>query len=124
MKVIIAGSRDCEDYNLLLTAIANAGFDVTAVVSGGAKGADSLGERFAEECALPVFKFPAHWEQYGRAAGPIRNELMAEFGDALIALWDGKSRGTKNMIDRATAHGLKIHVELYEPKKVALIWKR
>lgn len=124
MKVIIAGGRDIEDYNLLLTAIANAGFDITAVVSGGAKGADALGERFAEECGLPVYKFPAYWEEYGRAAGPIRNETMAKFGDALIALWDGKSRGTKNMIDRATAHGLKIHVELEQPKKVALIWKR
>jgi hypothetical protein len=124
MKVVIAGSRNCEDYNLLLTAVANAGFDITAVVSGGAKGADSLGERFAEECGLPVYKFPAHWEQYGRSAGPIRNELMAEFGDALIALWDGKSRGTKNMIDRATAHGLKIHVEFTDSKEVALIQKR
>jgi hypothetical protein len=124
MKVIIAGSREIDDYNLLLEAVANAGYDITAVVSGGAKGVDALGERFAEECGLPVYKFPAHWEQYGRAAGPIRNETMAKFGDALIAIWDSKSRGTKHMIDRATAHGLKVHIELSSPKKVDLIWKR
>lgn len=124
MKVIIAGGREITDYELLLKAVLNAGFDITAVVSGGAKGADSLGERFAEETGLELFKFPAHWEEYGRAAGPIRNETMAKFGDALIALWDGKSRGTKNMIDRATAHGLKIHVEFTDLNPVALIWKR
>lgn len=112
MKVIIAGGRKITDYELLLRAVLNAGFDITAVVSGGAKGADALGEQFAAEASLPVYKFPAEWDQFGRAAGPIRNELMAKFGDALIALWDGKSRGTKHMIEQANKHGLRVHVEI------------
>ena len=112
MKVIIAGSREITDYDLILRGVLNAGFDITAVISGGAKGVDTLGAQFANEANLPLFTFPAEWEKYGRKAGPIRNELMAKFGEGLIAVWDGKSRGTKHMIDRATAHGLKIHVEL------------
>jgi predicted Rossmann fold nucleotide-binding protein DprA/Smf involved in DNA uptake len=112
MKVIIAGGREINDYDLLLQAVLNAGFDITAVVSGGARGVDAMGERFAEETGLQLFKFPAEWDKYKRAAGPIRNRVMAEFGDALIAIWDGKSSGTKNMIDQAREHGLKVHVEM------------
>lgn len=112
MKVIIAGGREINDYDLLLQAVLNAGFDITAVVSGGARGVDAMGERFAEEAGLQLFKFPADWDKHGRAAGPIRNRVMAEFGDALIAIWDGKSRGTKNMIDQARERGLKVHVEM------------
>lgn len=124
MKVIIAGGREIEDYELLLEAVLNAGFDITSVVSGTARGADKMGERFAEETGLPIYQFPAKWEEYGRAAGPIRNQVMAEFGDALIALWDGKSRGTKGMIDLAKKKGIPVHVELVKPKTVALTWKR
>jgi hypothetical protein len=112
MKVIIAGGRDITDYELLLRAVLNAGFDFTAVISGGARGADALGEQFAHECGLELFKFPADWDKYGRAAGPIRNKVMAEFGDALIAIWDGKSRGTRNMIEQAYEKGIKVHVEM------------
>jgi hypothetical protein len=111
MKVIIAGGREINDYELVLKAVLNAGFDITAVVSGGAPGVDALGERFAEETGLQLFKFPAEWNKYGRAAGPIRNKVMADFADALIAVWDGKSTGTKNMIEQATKNGLTVHVE-------------
>ena len=114
MKVIIAGGREIDDYEVLLRALVNASFDITAVISGGAKGADALGERFATEAGLPLFKFPADWEKHGRAAGPIRNKVMGDFGDALIALWDGQSSGTKNMIDYATKKGLKVYVERIE----------
>jgi hypothetical protein len=111
MKVIIAGGREINDYELLLKAVLNAGFDITAVVSGGARGVDAMGERFATEAGLELFKFPADWEKHGRAAGPIRNRVMAEFGDALIAIWDGQSTGTANMIKQATEKGLQVHVE-------------
>ena len=124
MKVIIAGGRDIEDYELLLEAVLNAGFDITAVVSGTARGADKMGERFAEEAGIPVYQFPADWDKYGRAAGPIRNQVMADFGDALIAIWDGKSRGTKGMIELAQKKGIPVHVELIKPKTVDLTWKR
>lgn len=111
MKVIIAGGREITDYDLVLKAVLNAGFDITAVVSGGARGVDAMGERFAEEAGIQLFKFPADWDKHGRAAGPIRNQVMGDFADALIAIWDGQSRGTKHMIDYATKKGLKVYVE-------------
>jgi len=111
MKTIIAGGRDVNDYALLLAAIEEANFTITEVVSGGAKGADALGEQYAESMNLTLKIYPADWEKNGRAAGPIRNRQMAEYGEQLIALWDGKSRGTKNMIETATKKGLTIYVK-------------
>jgi hypothetical protein len=57
--------------------------------------------------------FPADWKTHGKAAGPIRNRQMAKNAEALIALWDGNSRGTKNMIETATKLGLKVYVKRY-----------
>ena len=82
-------------------------------VSGHASGADALGERYAEERGLQLETYPADWKAHGRAAGPISNAQMADVADALIAFWDGKSRGTKNMIDTATKRGLKVAVVRY-----------
>ena len=102
MKTIIAGSRDFNDYDLLKKQInhyRNYKGVVTEIVSGCAKGADTLGEQYAVENGIPLKYFRADWDTYGRAAGPIRNQQMAEYADVLIAVWDGKSKGTKNMID-------------------------
>jgi len=110
MKVIIAGGRDVTNYDLLLEAITESEYHISQVICGGASGADALGERWARENGVPVEKCHADWKKYGNAAGPIRNRQMANRGEALIALWDGKSRGTKNMIDEATKKGLKIKV--------------
>lgn len=110
MKVIIAGGREITDYDFLLKAVLDANFDITTVVSGGARGADTLGERFAAEAEVELVRFPADWDKHGRAAGPIRNAQMGDYADALIALWDGQSRGTKHMIDYATKKGLKVYV--------------
>ena len=101
MKVIIAGCRDYTKMSGLEVAVDKAGFPMTEIVCGGAKGADELGRIYAREWAIPVKMFNADWQKHGKAAGPIRNEEMAKYGDALIALWDGKSRGTQNMIWRA-----------------------
>jgi len=79
---------------------------MTDVVSVGAAGVDSLGERWARENGIPVKRSPADWKAHGRAAGPIRNRQMVEYADALIALWDGTSRGAANMIGEAKARGL------------------
>ena len=104
MKVIIAGSRTATNYKHLLTAI-NAfeltGKKITEVVSGTARGADKLGERWARETNVPIKRFPANWNKFGKSAGYRRNEEMAEYADYLIALWDGQSRGTKHMVDLA-----------------------
>ena len=110
MKTIIAGGRDIEDYDAVVTAVELSGFEITEVVSGAARGVDSLGERWAEEHGIHVKQFPARWEKHGRKAGPLRNEEMAKYADALIAVWDGASRGTENMIGHATMNRLAVFV--------------
>ncbi len=111
MRVIIAGSRCACSMQELETAIRKSRFKITTVISGAARGADRLGERWAEQHGIPIERYPADWDEYGKAAGHIRNKEMAECADALIALWDGTSRGTENMIVLAVNLGLKRHVE-------------
>jgi hypothetical protein len=108
MKVIVAGSRTICDYHIVNTAIWASGFKITEVVSGGARGVDTLGERWAKLNRIPVRRFLAEWEKFGRSAGPRRNEQMAYYGDALILIWDGKSAGSRNMLNIARARRLKI----------------
>lgn len=112
---VIAGSRTITDYGLLCRAMgrtldAEPPFAVD-VISGGARGVDTLAERWHAEFAdgeLVVME--ADWDQYSFAAGPIRNQKMADAGDVLVALWDGESSGTKNMIECAVNTGLDVHV--------------
>lgn len=111
MRVIIAGSRDYDNYDGLLEAINDSAFEISVVVSGGAKGADALGERYAIAMNKPLDIHKADWKAHGRGAGPVRNKKMAENADALIAIWDGQSRGTKHMIDTATSKGLRVYVK-------------
>ena len=115
MKVIIAGSRNFNDYKKLckicdhlLQNQAN-----IEIISGAAKGADQLGEKYASEKGYRIKKFPANWNKYGKSAGPKRNEEMANYADVLIAFWDGKSRGTKNMIELANKRKLNVLIFYY-----------
>lgn len=110
MKVIIAGSRDITNYSLVEKAVQESDFTITEVVSGCCRGVDQLGEQWATEHSVSVARFPANWSVHYKAAGPIRNKEMAEYADALIALWDGQSKGTKNMIDTAKKLGLKVFI--------------
>jgi hypothetical protein len=110
MKTIIAGSRNIIDYSLVLDAYNKAPFAITEIVSGGARGVDKLGEEVARNKGLPIKIFPADWTKYGNRAGPIRNAEMAKYADALIAVWDGQSKGTFNMIQQATNKGLEIFI--------------
>ena len=87
--------------------------DEIAVVCGEARGADTLGRRYAEENGYQVLSFPANWDKYGKRAGYIRNAEMAENADALVVFWDGKSRGTKNMIELASNKGIPIRIRRY-----------
>jgi hypothetical protein len=109
VKCIIAGSRTIRDYAIVAKAIADSGFEITIVVSGGAYGVDACGEEWASENGIPIMRFPAKWDAYGNAAGPIRNEQMAKYADALILVWDGSSRGSTSMRRLAQQHSLKIH---------------
>lgn len=99
MKVIIAGSRNIDDYKLVVDTITKSGYDITEVVSGCATGVDRLGEQWARTNNIPITEMPADWNRYGRSAGPYRNRAMAEYADAAIVIWDGKSRGSRNMIE-------------------------
>lgn len=108
MKVIIAGSRSINDYTLVEKAVEQSGFPITEVVSGCAKGVDTLAIRFAEFNELPVKRFHADWDKYKKAAGYRRNGEMATYADALIAIWDGHSPGTVHMINIAKERGLKV----------------
>lgn len=103
-RVIIAGGRNFSNYRLLkdkcFKILSNKIVtDNVVIISGGARGADMLGERFAKELGLQLLLFPAEWDKYGKSAGYKRNLTMSENADALIAFWDGKSRGTRHMID-------------------------
>lgn len=105
LKLIVAGSRGFDDYELLKETLDKAlirfKYADVEIVSGTAKGADKLGERYAKEHGCQVKRMPADWDRYGKSAGYRRNADMAKYADACIVFWDGKSRGTKHMIDLA-----------------------
>lgn len=116
MKVIIAGSRDFIDYAKLeeICDFLLQNYDKVEIVSGGARGADKLGEAYAKSKGHSLSVMPADWEKYGRSAGYRRNETMAKYADCLIAFWDGESRGTKHMIDLARQHKLIVKICKYK----------
>ena len=99
MKVIIAGTRSVNDYKLVVQSIERSGFNITEVVSGCATGVDTLGEQWARANNIPIKEMPADWNRFGNSAGPMRNRQMAEYADAAIVIWDGESRGSRNMIE-------------------------
>lgn len=119
-RVIIAGGRDFDDFRLLCKVCMHMLQNKTNVeiVSGTANGADKLGEKFAEYMGYPIKRFPANWDEFGKAAGHIRNKEMAEYGDALIAFWDGESKGTGGMIGEAEKRNLKVKVQKYKVSKL------
>ena len=117
-RVIIAGGRDFNDYALLKAKCDNILAEKTAthrivIVSGAARGADSLGERYAREHGYTLDSHPADWNTHGKSAGYVRNAQMANSAEALIAFWDGHSRGTKHMIDTSVRNGLSVRTILY-----------
>ena len=101
MKVIIAGGREIDvDYAMrILDELKEQGvFEyVLEIVSGCAHGVDEAGKRWARLHKIAIKEFPANWEKHGKAAGPIRNAVMADYADHLVLIWDGKSKGSKNM---------------------------
>ena len=118
MKLIIAGSRKftdsglCQTIMTMLVMMADKCLnnDVDEIVTGGAKGVDHIGKCLAFYSKKPHKEFPADWDQHGKAAGPIRNRQMAEYGDALILIWDGESRGSASMKREAQ----KANIPVYE----------
>lgn len=111
MRVIIAGSRTLgfEQVALAMVKAIAYGITPTSIVSSTANGVDKAGELWAQRANLPVVKYPADWEGLGKRAGYVRNAKMAENAYALVAVWDGRSKGTKHMIDLAKTKGLIIY---------------
>ena len=117
MRVIIAGSRTFSDYPLLEKKLnflfSRKKKEEITIISGTANGADRLGERYANENNISVERYPADWNKYGRSAGYKRNLQMANNADALVAFWDGVSKGTNHMIDIAKEKQLQVRVVIY-----------
>lgn len=116
MKTIIAGSRSITKLHVIRDAVAASGFNISEVVSGGARGVDQLGERWARINGKPIKLFPAGWRDrdgcVDRRAGMLRNTRMCEYADAAICIWDGESPGTRHMIETARHYGLVVHVSM------------
>jgi hypothetical protein len=132
MKIIIAGSRSIEDYELLKKVMvqSNAAFKATEIISGGARGVDKLGERWANEHKIPLRIMKAEWNKlnvpgavidvrpgeeegwYNSRAGIQRNEQMGDYADAAVILWDGKSNGTRHMTNYMKKLGKKVFVHV------------
>ena len=119
IKVIIAGTRDFDNYELLkqkmdkILAARVRNNEEIIIVSGTARGADKLGERYARERGYAIKRFPANWDKNGKRAGYIRNEEMAKYADACVCFWDEASKGTKHMIDLATRYKLALRIIKY-----------
>ena len=126
MKIIIAGSRTITDkvrvYDIITaglhTLLDSQQINDFTIISGGARGVDKLGEMYAIERSkypgsyVKLEVFPADWNQYGKRAGYLRNKQMAEYADALILIWDGKSRGSQMMLELAKQYKLKIYEQI------------
>lgn len=114
MKIIIAGSRTITDYQVLLDAVADSpwSFDPEHdwIISGGAKGVDTLAEQYAVHHEIPLWIFHADWDRHGKSAGVIRNEEMGRRADALLAIWDGKSPGTRHMVEYMARQCKPVHI--------------
>lgn len=122
-KLIVAGGRDFyseADYRLLSDVLDNLfgdySTDELVVFSGGAQGADTLGEGWAKRKGFEIQRFPAGWSIHGKADGPMRNKQMAELADALVLFWDGESKGSKNMLANALKQRLDIVIIHYDKK--------
>lgn len=117
VRLIIAGGRDFTNYTMLEDTLdkllINVDYEKLEIVSGGARGADKLGDRFAKEYGLPIKHFIPDWDGLGKRAGMVRNREMAEYATHLVAYWNQESRGTQNMIDTARSLGLNIRVVKY-----------
>lgn len=136
MRVIIAGGREFNNYQLVenecnrifkelsdegfVSSLINESQKEIEIVSGGARGADRLGEEFAKDYDLKIKRFPANWDLYGKRAGYMRNADMAIYAKqdekigVLIAFWDEKSKGTNHMIELGNKQGLRVFVVKYE----------
>lgn len=114
IKLAVVGSRTFIDYDYMCQTLK--WFDIKQIISGGAKGADALAKRYAEEHNIDYKEFPANWDKHGKSAGYIRNKQIVDAADEVVAFWDGESKGTQHTITITEEQGKPLHV--YKP-----IWK-
>ena len=116
MKIVVGGSRDFSDHTLLCEFLDSVldGTDASDVtlLSGGCRGADTLAEKYASERGITIERHLPEWDKYGRAAGVHRNCEMVDEADAVVAFWDGTSRGTKSLIEYAKKKGKPLHLKM------------
>ena len=115
MKLAVIGSRSFQDYPRFQRVMANLKTPVELIISGGAEGADSLAERYAKEYGTSILIHHPNRARDGTRCYAVRNQKIVDGADALLAFWDGLSRGTKMTIDKATRAGIKIHIVRYDP---------
>jgi hypothetical protein len=118
MKIAVIGSRtftDVERMNTVLSAVArkHPNFEI---ISGAAKGADRLAALWGHERGHRVVEFPADWEKHGKRAGFIRNADIINAADAVVAFWDGESRGTLHSIGLAEDAGKPLKLVRFLPE--------
>ena len=101
-------------YGVLLKAIEESKLTITTVLSGGARGVDSLGEKWAEHRKLSLERYPADWASYGLAAGPLRNQAMVDKAEQALLVWNGFSSGTRDLLQRVQRKGLPVFVFYYD----------
>jgi len=112
LNVAVVGCRTIADIDLISQSINEAPFNVGRILSGGAKGADTLGEKYALEHNLPIIYFYPYWEELGKRAGMQRNSEMIKFADGVIAVWDGISVGTRNAIETTKANRIPLYLKM------------
>ena len=113
-KMIVAGSRDFQNYPLLCKELDKIRESIAEIVCGEARGADTLGRTYAYDNDISIKSFPADWHTYGAQAGYIRNQEMGDYADMCIAFWDGQSPGTQHMIDYMEKLGKEVKVIRYD----------
>ena len=118
-KIVVAGSRGFNNYEtakeFIITCLEKENLtEPISFLSGGCRGSDLLGDRYAKEYGYPVEVYPAEWNRYGRGAGPIRNERMAEEADIIICFWDGNSKGTGTLLEYARRYNKTVYLKLID----------
>jgi hypothetical protein len=113
-KVAVIGSRTFDDYGYMKETLDTL-MPIDLIVSGGAKGADSMAEQYAAENGIPTLVFKPDWKKHGKIAGFLRNTTIVEESNTVVAFWDGKSNGTKNSLDTAKRLNKTVIIKLFGP---------
>jgi predicted Rossmann fold nucleotide-binding protein DprA/Smf involved in DNA uptake len=122
MKTAIVGTRTFNDYQELKRTLESLKNKPTEIISGGARGADALAERYAKENNIKLTVIEANWNLHGKAAGPIRNLLIVEASEQVVAMWNGESKGTENTIKNSKEMHRPVIIVNYGKSEQLSLW--